>query len=205
MEDADERAAESIVSLYEEKALSWSKIRGRDPTLEEQWLARFEQYLETSSTILDLGSGNGYPIAATLLNRGHEVVGIDTSASLIREAAANLSDGEWHVADMRAYEDDRLFDGLIAWHSFFHLTQNDQRKMFARFSDFVRPGGRLMFTSGPRSAVTIGDWEGEPLFHASLSQKEYVLLLSASGFDLLETKTNDPETGGATVWLAQRR
>ena len=205
LDNAHEQAADRIVSLYEEKADAWSRNRGREPLLEEAWLLRFEEDIGTAATILDLGAGNGWPIAATLLRRGHKVVGIDTSESLIREAATNLPDAEWHVIDMREYRDDRRFDGVIAWHSFFHLIQIDQRKMFARFSELVRPGGKLMFTSGPKSAVTIGDWEGEPLFHASLSQGEYTALLDASGFDLLEAKVDDPDTGGATVWLAKHR
>ena len=205
MHDADDQAAKRIISLYKEKAQSWSELRGRDPTLEEHWLARFEKGLGALATILDFGAGNGHPIAAALIEHGHQVVGIDTSASLIREAAANFPDGEWHVADMRAYQDDRRFDGLIAWHSFFHLTQNDQRMMFARFASFVRPGGKLMFTTGPKEAVTIGNWEGEPLFHASLSQDEYKSLLYTVGFEVVDAKVDDPETGGATVWLARRR
>lgn len=205
MHDADEQAAKRIISLYEEKAQSWSELRGRDPTLEEHWLARFEKGLGASATILDFGAGNGHPIAAALIEHGHQIVGIDTAEALIRKAAANLPDGEWHVADMRAYQDNRRFDGLIAWHSFFHLTKNDQRKMFTRFASFVRPGGKLMFTTGPQEAVTIGDWEGEPLFHASLSQHEYKSLLDTAGFEVVDTKANDPETGGATVWLARRR
>ena len=204
MHDADEQAAKRIISLYEEKAQSWSELRGRDPTLEEHWLTRFEKGLGASATILDFGVGNGYPIAAALIEHGHQIVGIDTAESLIREAAANLPDGEWHVADMRDYQDSRRFDGLIAWHSFFHLTKNDQRKMFTRFASFVRPGGKLMFTTGSQEAVTIGDWEGEPLFHASLSQDEYKSLLNTVGFVVVYAKDSDPETGGATIWLARR-
>ncbi len=205
MDNADEQAADRIVSLYEDKARAWSRNRGREPLLEEAWLKRFEEDIGAPATILDLGAGDGWPIAAALLNDGHKVVGIDTSASLIREASASLPHGEWHVADMREYHDDRSFNGLIAWHSFFHLTQTDQRMMFARFSKLVRSGGKLMFTSGSRSAVTIGDWEGESLFHASLSQEEYAALLDASEFDLVDVRLDDPETGGATVWLAKRR
>lgn len=198
-------AADRIVSLYEEKARVWSRNRGREAILEKGWLAQFEKGLRAPATILDLGAGNGYPIAATLLDRGHKVVGIDSAASLIREAAASLPQGEWHFADMRVYDDERLFDGLIAWHSFFHLRPGDQREMIVRFSELVRPGGMLMFTTGPKPGVTIGEWEGEPLYHASLSQEEYRALLKKSGFDLLDAKADDPETGGATVWLARRR
>lgn len=205
MRDSDERAAQRIVSLYEEKALAWVKSRKRNPTLEQHWLERFEIGLQALSKILDFGAGNGYPVAAALLNRGHKIIGVDSAASLIRAARTSLPDAEWHVADMRRYGDELLFDGVIAWHSFFHLTQSDQRSILPRFTQFLRPGGRLLFTSGPGPGVTIGDWEGEPLFHASLSQEEYKSLLHEGGFDHIETKARDPDTWGATVWLAQCR
>lgn len=205
MHDAEERASRRIIALYEEKAPSWSNRRGRRPTLEERWLARFEEGLGASATVLDFGAGNGYPIAATLISHGHKIVGIDSSAALIREAASNFPDSEWHVADMRAYQDDRRFDGLIAWHSFFHLPQEDQSRLLPAFGDFVRTDGMLLFTTGPKEGVTIGDWEGEPLFHASLSQDEYKSILDMTGFEIVDVKADDPETGGATVWLARRR
>lgn len=205
MDKSSQRAANRITSLYEEKASTWAASRGREARLEKPWLERFGKGLGPQATILDLGAGNGWPIAAAFLQRGHHIVGVDSSSSLVREAAATLPDGEWHIADMRRYRDGRAFDGVIAWHSFFHLTDKDQRAMFPRFAIFTRPGGKLMFTSGPKSAVTIGDWEGEPLFHASLSQQEYRSLLDATGFKLLDCKVDDPETGGATVWLAERR
>ena len=205
MDRSSRRAANRIISLYEEKARTWSAIRGREPHLEKPWLERFGRNLRPEATLLDLGCGNGWPIAAVLLQYDHHIVGVDTSGSLIREAKASLPTGEWQVADMRCYRDDRAFDGVIAWHSFFHLTDKDQRAMFPRFATFTRPGGKLLFTSGPKSEVSIGAWEGEPLFHASLSQQDYSDLLDATGFKLLQCKADDPETGGATVWLAERR
>lgn len=96
------------------------------------------------------------------------------------------------------------FDGLIAWDSFFHLTQDDQRSMFARFARHSHPGSVLMFTSGPEDGIAIGQFEGEPLFHASLAPEEYRQHLAAIGFRVLEMRAEDPDCAGHTVWLAQR-
>ena len=61
-----------------------------------------------------------------------------------------------------------------------------------------------MFTSGPAAAVAIGEFEGEPLYHASLDPEEYRALLSENGFEVLRHVAEDPSCGGATVWLAQK-
>ena len=63
-------------------------------------------------------------------------------------------------------------------------------------------GAPLIFTSGPGAGEAIGDWQGEPLYHASLDSTEYRSLLAANGFDVLEYAIEDPDCGHATIWLA---
>ena len=110
----------------------------------------------------------------------------------------------WHVADMRELALGERFDGLIAWHSFFHLKPEDQRPMFARFAAHAAPGAALMFTSGEEHGERIGEWRGEPLYHGSLDPGEYRRLLAGNCFAVVEHKVHDPECGDATVWLARR-
>ena len=44
---------------------------------------------------------------------------------------------------------------------------------------------------------------GEPLYHGSLASEEYLELLSAHRFGVIEHQVQDPECGHATIWLAQ--
>ena len=106
---------------------------------------------------------------------------------------------------MRELALNETFDGLIAWDSFFHLTQQDQQKMFPIFDRLSRPGSALMFTSGTDNGIAMGQFEGEPLFHASLAPDEYRALLSAHGFAVVGMVMEDPHCAGHTVWLAQKR
>lgn len=92
----------------------------------------------------------------------------------------------------------------MAWDSFFHLTQDDQRKMFAQFSRFAEQGTVLIFTSGPAAGEAIGDMFGDVLYHASLSQQEYRQLLKDHGFEVVKMVAEDPDCAGHTVWLAQK-
>src|SRR3954454_8647117 len=46
--------------------------------------------LPTHSRILDVGCGNGVPIAEALVNAGHRVVGLDSSAGMLARLQVNL-------------------------------------------------------------------------------------------------------------------
>ena len=75
--------------------------------------------------------------------------------------------------------------------------------MFPRFAAHAKPGAALIFTSGSEAGEAIGEWQGEPLHHASLDPEEYEKLLDENGFELVERRLHDPECGEATVWLAR--
>ena len=110
---------------------------------------------------------------------------------------------DWIVADMRNLSLDRVFDGIVAWDSFFHLRQDDQRHMFQIFKNHAAPYAALMFTSGTCDGEAIGSYCGEPLYHASLDPDEYRSLLNENGFAVVSHVVEDPTCYGHTIWLAQ--
>lgn len=193
---------ERIIGLYKENAAAWDRQRGRD-LFERPWLDQFLARLPEGGTVLDVGCGMGEPIATYLIESGAQVTGVDSSPSLVELCRERFPDQEWLVADMRALDVRRRFDGLIAWHSLFHLTPAAQRPMFRRFADHLKPGGLLMFTSGHAHGESIGQWQSEPLYHGSLDPQEYRHLLMENGFAVVEHKLRDSDCGDATVWLAQ--
>ena len=194
--------AESIIGLYERHAGDFDRDRSRS-LQERPWLDRFVSYVPPSGVVLDLGCGMGEPIARYLLETGFQVVGVDSSPTLIQLAKTRFPDSEWIVADMRQLNLGRRFDGILAWDSFFHLRQTDQRDMFPRFASHAAPGAPLMFTSGPQHGEATGSYCGEPLYHGSLDPAEYESLITTNGFDVLDYLANDPDCGEHTVWLAQ--
>ena len=50
----------------------------------------------------------------------------------------------------------RRFDGIVVWHSSFHLHPDGQRAMFPIYAAHSAPGAILMFTSGDSESVRIG-------------------------------------------------
>ncbi|AZQ69566.1 class I SAM-dependent methyltransferase [Silicimonas algicola] len=174
--------------------------------MERRWLDAFVAAMPNDGgRVLDLGCGNGVPMARYLIERGCGVTGVDGSASMIGQARKALPGAEWIVGDMRRLQVEGPFGGILAWHSLFHLPRDDQRALLARLETLALPRAALMFTSGTEDGEVLGRLEGEALYHASLDTAEYRDILDLHGFDILEHVVSDPDCGGATVWLAGKR
>lgn len=195
--------ADRIVGLYREGAADWIASRGRNLFRGEGgpdeglWLDRFTDGLARGSLILDVGCGSGWPMGAELIRRGFRVTGIDASEGLLDHARRTVPEGLWLLGDMRALELGETFDGVIAWHSLFHLTPEAQTAVLPALAARVTPGGRLMFTAGPAHGEAIGEWRGEALYHGSLDPDAYRALLT-------EADLTVENAGDQGVWLARR-
>src|SRR5690606_10447434 len=144
----------------------------------------------------------GEPIAKYVLDAGRSVRGVDSAPSLIALCRSRFPQADWTTGDMRTVALNRTVDGILAWDSFFHLTADDQRAMFAVFRAHANAGTRLMFTSGGGAGEAIGEYHGEPLYHASLDPDEYGSLLASHGFRVDAHVVDDRECGGHTIWLS---
>lgn len=196
-------AADELAGLYERHALAYDQDRSRSLT-EQVWLDRLLALLPPRPTVLDLGCGMGEPIAQYLIGRGCAIMGIDTSPAFIALCQRRFPDHMWQVGDMRTVELPQPFDAILAWNSFFHLPHADQRHMFGRFRRYAAPGAALLFTSGTNHGESIGTYQGEPLYHASLDTAEYQTLLRNHGFSVVSHIVSDPTCGHLTVWLARQ-
>ncbi|KAA9001397.1 methyltransferase domain-containing protein [Affinibrenneria salicis] len=197
-------AAKNILSLYQRHADTFARQRSCS-LFEKNWLDKFIAVIGSRGRILDIGCGNGQPIAGYFIQQGFQLTGIDGATAMLARARERFPEQCWLEQDMRELALDETFDGLIAWDSFFHLTQQDQQKMFPIFAQHSHPGSALIFTSGTSNGIAMGQFEGEPLFHASLAPEEYRVLLDASGFEVIDMVMEDPQCSGHTVWLAKRR
>jgi SAM-dependent methyltransferase len=193
-----------IVAHYEKHAIAWDRDRQAGSWNDKVWHDRFIRRLHGSAQVLDLGCGPGRPVAQHMVEHGLRVTGVDSSPAMIAFCRHRLPDQEWIIADMRELSLGRGFDGILAWDSFFHLDHDAQRGMFAVFADHARAGSLLMFNTGPQHGEAVGEYRGDPLYHASLSAAEYETLAARHGFDVLEHVANDVEAGGRTAWLCQR-
>jgi len=178
--------------------------------IEKEYLDLIVKAIPASSSILDLGCGAGDPIAKFFIEKGYDLTGIDGSKKMMdlflkKFPPAKFPNANFIFADMRKIKLRQKFDAIIAWDSFFHLTQDDQRKMFEIFESQIKLSGILLFTSGPEAGEIWSDNNGENLYHASLSKKEYQELFEKFGFEVVRYKEEDPDCQGHTVWMGRKK
>jgi SAM-dependent methyltransferase len=198
------RDAERIIDLYDRNAEFWDEERTRK-LLERAWLDKFLALLPAGGSIFDIGCGAAEPIARYIIEAGYVLTGADASPRMIDMCRRRFPNHRWFVADMRTLSLNRRFDGLLAWDSFFHLTPDDQRRMFPIFLAHAASRAALLFTSGPAHGEAVGTYRGEPLYHGSLDEAEYRMLLDNNGFEVVTHAAEDPRCGDHTVWLARLR
>lgn len=197
------RNKERVYESYE-KIVDWYDDARTKTLMESEYLNLIVSSVAAGGSVLDLGCGTGEPIAQFFINKGFKVTGVDGSKKMIELCKKRFPSERWIVSDMREINLQQRFDVILAWHSFFHLDHNSQRKMFKRFDAHIKPGGILTFTSGKEEGEVWSDNGGQQLYHASLSTTEYENLLKAASFKVLIHKVHDPECGEATVWIAQK-
>lgn len=188
----------NVYKSYEKIANWYDEYRCRD-LFEKPYLDMVIDNIKPNGKVLDLGCGMGEPIGKYFINKGYQLTGIDGSKKLIDIAKRRFPNTEFLVEDMRECNLDKKFHAIIAWNSFFHLTQNDQRKMFHVFENHILPNG----TSGTNNGEVWSNNGGENLYHASLDIAEYKNLLAQHNFEIIKHKVKDPNCGDATVWVAK--
>ena len=197
--------AKDVIATYDRVGREWARRRRAD-LMEKAWLDRFLTAAPRGTgkiRVLDLGCGSGHPIGTYLAERLCHLTGIDAAQTMTELYHENLPKAEVITADMRGLALGRQFDGILAWNSFFHLSAEDQRGMFATFAAHAAPGAVLMFTSGHIAGEAIGQVGDAPIYHASLASEDYRDLLHKAGFRVLRYTPEDPDCGQHTIWLTQ--
>lgn len=189
------------LAVYERNAQNWDQSRSRD-LRELKWLEEFIRLLPAGSEILDAGCGAGEPIAKFLIDKGFKVTGIDSSQNMLEICRSRFPEHSWVRMDMRRISLNKKFAGIIAWDSFFHLNQMEQRDTLTQFSRMLLPGGSLLLTVGPEDGEALGSVNGETVYHSSLAPEEYRQILFSNGLQEVKFVAND-EDCDRTVLLAR--
>ncbi len=77
--------------------------------------------------------------------------------------------------------------------------------MFTIFADHACARTVLMFNTGPQHGEGVGEYRGDPLYHASLSPPSMKRSPLALRFHVLQHVANDAQAGGRTAWLCERK
>jgi SAM-dependent methyltransferase len=173
------------------------------------WLRRLTRRLGPGARVLDLGCGNGVPVARELSAR-FAVTGVDLSPVQIERARSLVPGARFVCADMTAVEfEPASFDCVAAFYSFIKVPVSEQPDLFRRIARWLSPGGWLLAVLGKYAWTgTEDDWrgvKGATMYwsHADLSSSRR--WLADAGLEIVEEGTQ-PEQGtpGFAVLLARR-
>jgi len=160
-------------------------VATRNPEVGVSDLASFARRLPPRARVLDLGCGDGIPVSRFLTREGFDVVALDSSPEMIARYRANFPDVSTRCE--RAEEADfpaESFEAVVAWGVLFHLSEAEQRGVIGKVADWLRPGGRFLFTSGDVEDTTEGEMNGVAFQYTSLGVSGYRDVIERVGMSL---------------------
>ena len=175
----------------------------------EYWLGRFTRRLADGARVLDLGCGNGLPVALELANR-FDVTGVDLSPVQVERARTLVPAARFECADMTSFEcAPASFDGVAAFYSIINVPLDEQPALIARIAGWLAPGGWLIATVGqePWTGVET-DWRGvrgASMYYSHGAAEHYRAWFAEASLELVE-QGREPRTGnpGYAMLLARR-
>jgi len=149
-------------------------------------LELLEARLTPGARVLDLGCGQGLPVAASLA-RKHRVTGVDFSRSQLALARANVPTATFVESDLMALQfPDAAFDAVVAFYSIFHLPREEHPELFRRIHRWLAPGGLFLATvSHWREDAYTEDFFGVTMYWSNWGRKDYDAFATELGFELL--------------------
>lgn len=197
--------AARLAATYDTFAKDYDANRGAFDMSEV--LAHLASRLPATGRLLDLGCGAGEPVAASFLERGWQVTGVDFSAAFLELASRYVPAMARIHADMReARFPPRSFEAVTAIYSLFHVPRADHGALFARIGEWLVPGGVFHFTYATRAYTGADRFDGPKMFlgrelhYSHATPTEMVADLAAAGLGLAEARERD--IGGETfLWV----
>lgn len=156
--------------MNQSKALEyWDEIHRknaykRETILTDDWLKRFEPYIETCTTpILDLGCGGGNN-TRYLIERKKQVIACDFSKQAVKAIAENFPE----AADTKCFDmtdgipfADGSFELVIADLCLHYFLRNDTEAIVQELKRILKKNGHLLFRVNSINDTNHGAGQGE--------------------------------------------
>ncbi|MFE1557834.1 methyltransferase domain-containing protein [Streptomyces sp. NPDC058734] len=185
----EDRIAASAAEVFDELGGEYERAFAGLPGQREalRWLM---ERLPAGASVLDVGSGTGRPVAATLADSGFRVTGIDVSATMVELARSRVPGGDFRLADVRTFAPAEPFDAVCAFFPLLLMPQRDVVTSLERIASWVAPGGYLLFATVPGDLdETTLTWMGRRMNVSSLPAGEFAARLEELGLTVLHRHT----------------
>ncbi|MCG8592992.1 MAG: class I SAM-dependent methyltransferase [Kiloniellales bacterium] len=201
------RASERVRAGYNRIAQDYA--RHRDQTTSLPFLERLSERLPARSRVLDLGCGAGRPVDAFLVERGHQVIGIDISEAMIALARRNIPQASFHRRDMAGLQPgDYQVDAVVSFYALIHVDRRLHRRILTTARSFLPPDGLILVTMGRSDWEGVEDFLGVDMGFSHFDAATNRALIEDCGFSLLFEDRHPDNLPGATgshpVFLARK-
>ncbi|HUF02003.1 MAG TPA: class I SAM-dependent methyltransferase [Gaiellaceae bacterium] len=196
-----DQVADRYAALEDEGA-SWPRSRR---------VAAFARLLPPRASALDLGCGNGVPVARDLVAAGFAVTGVDVSAEQVRRAREAVPGATFLVADLRSLGLPAAeLDAVVSIYALDHVPREDHADVYERIRRWLRPGGLVLLAIEDADVPGVGGrgWLGAPSYFSSYEAVEERQLVEKAGLEVLEAEVEAQVEQGVEVlylWLVARR
>jgi trans-aconitate methyltransferase len=164
--------------------------------------------------ILDAGCGTGQ-LSARIAGCGAEVVGIDSSEEMVRQARANYPEGDFRLADVTKFSLTERFDAVFSNAALHWVTEAESA--VEHIAAHLKPGGRFAAEFGGKGNVQAilaamtavlgrrGYAVHNPWYFPSVG--EYSTILERQGFEVRRAELADRQTpledgeNGIRLWI----
>jgi SAM-dependent methyltransferase len=172
------------------------------------WLAQLEERLPAGGAVLDMGCGNGVPLARDLSAAGYAVTGVDLSAVQVERARRLVPAARFLHADAAEVRfPDASFDAVVSLYAIIHMPLDEQPPLLGRIGRWLRPGGWLLATTGHQAWTgTEDDWlgGGTPMWWSHADAATYRTWIERAGLSVV-TQEVVPEGDAAHALFWARR
>ncbi|WP_375485241.1 class I SAM-dependent methyltransferase [uncultured Jatrophihabitans sp.] len=185
--------------------------RGDADPVGPQYATRLERLvaaLPVGAHVLDVGCGNGIPVARRLVDDGFQVTGVDLSDTQIRRARAlvpgaafvrgDITDLRWPPA---------TFDAVLALYSVIHIPLSRQPALLADLARWTKPGGQCLLVAGATAWTgTEENWLGgaASMWWSHPDASTYRRWLAAAGWHVVDSWFVPEGDGGHQAFWSVR-
>jgi SAM-dependent methyltransferase len=168
------------------------------------WAAELAGLLRPAARVVDLGCGAGIPATRELAGHGLQVLGVDFSAAQLHRARHLVPAARFVQADLAGLQlRPASADAVAAFYSLIHVPLADQRALFPRIRDWLRPGGYFLAILGARQWTGTAPYFGTDMFWDHADTATYLHWLQAARLTPIWNRHIPEGNSGHTLVLAR--
>lgn len=160
-------------------------------SFEKMYFGSLIEKLPQKSNILDLGCGTGLPFDSYLIDKGHNVTGIDIAENNIESAKNKIKKGKFILGDYTKYKfNNNSFNAVIVLYSIFHIPKEEHQGVIKMIYEYLLKDGCLLITMGVSETEGIEidyDFCGNvKMAWSNYNAEENIELIKRNGFNIIK-------------------